>query len=69
MKGADGYRQAYYLVGQLPFLHADPLLKTCERVRQLVKNWLTALRALGGAASVPAEDTGLSADARLGSGW
>ena len=64
MQGADGYRQAYDLVGQFPFLHADPLLKTCEIVRRFVKNWLTTLRALGGAAFHPAEDTGLSADAR-----
>jgi len=64
MQGADGYRQAYDLVGQFPFLHADPLLKICECVRQFVKNWLTALQALGGAASTPAGKPGLSADAR-----
>ena len=56
MQGADDYRQAYDLVGQLPFLHADPLLKICECVRQFVKNWLTALQALGGAAFHPGQD-------------
>ncbi len=65
MQGADGYRQAYDLVGQFPFLHADPLLKTCEIVRRFVKNWLTTLRALGGAAFRPGrENWPLQADAR-----
>ena len=64
MQGADGYRQGYDdLVGQWPFLHQKvpvrlpvrrnleaPLLKTCECVRRLVKNLLTALRDLGVAA-------------------